>query len=139
MTEKQLEGIVKFMLMFENTDIPIKAINNAYGLNLSETTSREEALKKYLEASNIVMDDQDAPEVETENKITLEITAKGWTKTALVDGETKIVVWELTPLGARSVTCDLEEDETVSDELYHALDSLDGYTAARYLEILEVS
>lgn len=72
-----------------------------------------------------------------ENKITLEVTAKGWTKKAIIDGVEKKVVWELTSTGAKSVSGDLEDDETVSDELYEALDSLDGYDAARYLDGLE--
>lgn len=71
-----------------------------------------------------------------ENKITLEVTAKGWTKTANIDGVEKKVAWELTSTGARSITGDLEDDETVSDELYDVMDSLDGYNAARFLEEL---
>lgn len=71
-----------------------------------------------------------------ENKIILEITAQGWTKTAIINGIEMKEVSKLTSFGATTVDGSFEADENVSDELYDALDSLGGYDAARYIQKL---
>ncbi|WP_149525663.1 hypothetical protein [Sphingobacterium hotanense] len=74
-----------------------------------------------------------------ENRITLEITSKGWIKTVKTKNTTHRIEWVLDASGAHSVTGSLEGDTTVDDHLFDVLSGLDGYDGARYLNSLEES
>ncbi|SEG62600.1 hypothetical protein [Sphingobacterium lactis] len=53
MTRKELEAIIVFMNLFMDNNFPVQEINAKYGLNLTETTSKEDALEAYLEEFDV--------------------------------------------------------------------------------------
>ena len=53
MTRKELEAIIVFMNLFMDNNFPVQEINAKYGLNLTETTSKEDALEAYLDKLKI--------------------------------------------------------------------------------------
>jgi len=58
MTRKQLESVTTFVCAFHNNDLSIEWINSRYGLQLTESTTREEALAAFLEARGIELDSE---------------------------------------------------------------------------------
>lgn len=57
-------------------------------------------------------------------KVTIEITAEGWTKTVEVGGETHIERWKRTWNGAKSTEGNFEDDPGIKDKLYEALQTM---------------
>jgi len=56
MTRKQLEGVVLFMVLFNDKRFSSEELNRRFGLNITDETSQEEAISMYLESRNIILD-----------------------------------------------------------------------------------
>ncbi len=56
MTRKQLEGICRFVAMWNISSYSLEKINSEFGLKLTGKVSQEEALTAYLEEKKITLD-----------------------------------------------------------------------------------
>jgi hypothetical protein len=70
------------------------------------------------------------------NKVTIEITEKGWTLKAVVDGNEYKEIGVITPTGAIHKGDDIDDMEWMSEELYDALNSFFCYEVANALNEL---
>lgn len=66
-------------------------------------------------------------------KVTIEITPQGWTTIIELDGKTIIDKYKATNYGATGITASLEDNESLSDELYEAIESIGAYDVMRAL------
>ena len=71
------------------------------------------------------------------NKITIEITATGWTTTVSINGETFSEKTERTFTGAKSVEGKLEGVEQIPDEVIDAIQSSAYYDCMAALRDIE--
>lgn len=71
------------------------------------------------------------------NKITIEITATGWTTTVSINGETFSEKFERTSTGAKSVEGNLEGVEQMPDEVIDAIQSSAYYDCMVALRDIE--
>ncbi len=60
-------------------------------------------------------------------KVTIEVTATGWTITMLDGKKTLVKKHVRTPTGAQCVEVNYDEDKDISEELYDALGSFTFY------------
>lgn len=56
MTRKQLESCIVFISLFDDLNVSLNFINKKYGLNITSSTDRGEALTLFLEHSKIKLD-----------------------------------------------------------------------------------
>lgn len=55
MNWKELESVVRFMVAFNDLNLPIARINESFGVELSENTTNEEALRHFVSIKNITL------------------------------------------------------------------------------------
>lgn len=56
MTRKQLEQAIRLISMYDGSGVDIATINETFGVELTESSTREEALTAYLEAKGIELE-----------------------------------------------------------------------------------
>ena len=72
-----------------------------------------------------------------ENKISIEITNKGWTTTVNIDGKTFVGKYVESPTGAEGVEGNFESEDGIPEEVYDALNSLFPFECMQALQSVE--
>lgn len=72
-----------------------------------------------------------------ENKISIEITSKGWTITVNINGKTFVEKYVETPTGAEGVEGDFESEDDIPEKVYDALNSLFPFECMQALQAVE--
>lgn len=72
-----------------------------------------------------------------ENKITIEITSKGWTTTANLNGKTFVEKHVATSTGAEGIEGDFESEDDIPEEVYDALNSFFQFDCMLALQVVE--
>lgn len=72
-----------------------------------------------------------------ENKISIEITNKGWTTTVSLNGKTFVEKHVVTPTGAQSIEGDFESEVGIPEEVYEALNPSFSFECMQALQAVE--
>lgn len=72
-----------------------------------------------------------------ENKISIEITSKGWTTTVYLSGKTFVQKHVATSTGAKGIEGDFEHENNIPEEVYDALNSTFSFECMQALQIVE--
>lgn len=111
-----------FLGMYNQKRAYSKGYKDAFNFVISELENYSDSLKK--SRNNM-------------NKITLEITPKGWETTVVIDGKEYKGKYVATATGAKSIDGDFESEEDIPEEVYDALNSTFPYECMQALHSIE--